>query len=437
MRSADGGPRGLTLTVDEALASAHERNEALRALLGTQQERERIAAEARAKAVQGPLSGVPFVLKDVWDVAGLATTAGCAAFSDRIATSSGAVHRTFSDAGAVLVGKSNLSELALTPECASTVGGRTVHPFDPNRSPGGSSGGGAAAVAAGLATFDWGSDFGGSIRLPAAFCGLVGLRLSARIWAPQGHFPEGVPAAELNGMGPIAASVEDCLRLVEVAAPTLRGVPAPEWTVRSVAVLSPDAHTVGAWPAFEGDVSPLLQRMGLPRAEPRLPAPREIEQLFTRHLARHWPDWSMGLGPFPAMRTLRSLLAPGPTSLHPDTARVAAELTLLSLREAPFHREIDRQTAQLRSAMQRLWFGGTALLTPTTPWPAPRHGLVRRLPGLTAFVKLGNLVDATALTVPFGTFPDGFPRGLQLLGPPGAEKALLDLARRMHRAVPT
>src|ERR1700722_3890141 len=138
-----------------------------------------------------PLFGVPYVLKDTWDTAGIITTGGSWRHRERVPYESGSIHRVLAEAGAVLLGKSNMPDLALSTESDNHLVGATSNPFDPTRTAGGSTGGGAAAVAMGMAAFDWGGDFGGSIRSPAACCGIVGIRMSSVAWpSSKEQFPE-------------------------------------------------------------------------------------------------------------------------------------------------------------------------------------------------------------------------------------------------------
>src|SRR5207245_3173714 len=115
---------------------------------------------------------------DQFDTCCLPTTGGSWRYRERRPTVDSPIVTALEEAGAVLLGKTNLSDMGLVPEASSWVAGPTRNPFDPTRSAGGSSGGSAAAVAYGFSAFEWGADIGGSIRLPAAFCGILGLRLS-------------------------------------------------------------------------------------------------------------------------------------------------------------------------------------------------------------------------------------------------------------------
>jgi len=163
-----GGPPP-TCAVEDAVERIRLRNPTLCAFVTTRldQALERDAELARAEP-RSPLHRVPYALKDLWDTAGIPTTGGSDRFIDRVPETSSPVFEVFEAAGAVLMGKTNLSDMSLPPEATSYVGGATKNPHDLERTAGGSSGGAACAVADGMVAFDWGSDFGGSIRMPAA-----------------------------------------------------------------------------------------------------------------------------------------------------------------------------------------------------------------------------------------------------------------------------
>ncbi len=409
----------------EAVRVARADNPALRAICAPRYE----AALARDADLahgdpQGPLHRVPYTLKDVWDVAGLPTSWGRPGAP--IAAASGPVHRAFESAGAVLLGKSNLSDLAITPECQSSLGGVTRHPLDPSRTPGGSSGGAAVAVATGMARFDWGSDYGGSVRLPAAWCGVVGLRLASRAWpVPGDRPPDGVAA--LFAMGPIAADLATCRAVLDAARPLRAAAPVPAGEV-GVLRFGPDVWSAGRWRDFDFELATRLAERGVPSWPAPLPAPRAFDRAFVALLAAHAPALLARRGV--TVADCAAALA-GRPGLAPASARVALELTAL---HRLVHRDRPGAVARaeaLRAKVAALFEGGFVIATPTTTVPAPRHGRALRTPGATAFVKLGSLVDATALSVPFGRFAGGLPRGLQLLGPAGSEESLLDLAERI------
>lgn len=180
--------------------------------------READEALARGDAV-GPLHGVPMTIKESYDVAGLPTTWGAPEFRDKLATSDAASVRAYRAAGAVLLGKTNVPLHLGDFQSYNDIYGTTGNPWDPTRTPGGSSGGAAAALAAGLTGLESGSDIGGSIRNPAHFCGVYGHKPTWGIVPPQGHaLPGMVAGPDIAVCGPLARSPEDLALALEVLA---------------------------------------------------------------------------------------------------------------------------------------------------------------------------------------------------------------------------
>jgi amidase len=172
----------------------------------------------------GPLHGVPMTVKDAFDVAGLPTTWGNPDFADHLATSDATVVRRLRRAGAIVLGKTNVAfMLGDFGQTANPLHGVTANPFDPARTPGGSSGGAAAAVAAGMSFLEYGSDLVGSIRLPASYCGVYGLRPSVASVPLTGFQPPGPPAGlsdttYLSAVGPLGRSAGDLRTALAVTA---------------------------------------------------------------------------------------------------------------------------------------------------------------------------------------------------------------------------
>ena len=171
-------------------------------------------AAARGREL-GPLHGVPMTVKDSFDVAGLHTTWGNPAFADYLAAADATVVRRLRQAGAVILGKTNVAAmLADFGQTANELHGATANPWDPARTPGGSSGGAAAAVAAGLSFLEYGSDLVGSIRIPASYCGVYGLKPSVGVVPLTGFQPPGPRAGPsemryLSAVGPLGRSAAD------------------------------------------------------------------------------------------------------------------------------------------------------------------------------------------------------------------------------------
>jgi amidase len=183
----------------------------------------------------GPLHGVPVTVKEAFDVAGLHTTWGDPAFAGHVADADATVVRRLRRAGAIVVGKTNVAAmLGDFGQTANELHGVTSNPWDPARTPGGSSGGSAAAVAAGLSFLEYGSDLVGSIRVPASFCGVYGLRPSVRTVPLTGFQPPGPPAdpsemTYLSSVGPLGRSAGD-LRAALRATAGPEGQAAKAWS---------------------------------------------------------------------------------------------------------------------------------------------------------------------------------------------------------------
>src|SRR6266849_5760109 len=200
-------------------------NSELNAIVEPDFERARRDAEAadarRARGEDAPLLGLPMTLKESINVRGLRTTAGMSMWKDFRSEHDAPVTTRVKGAGAVVMAKTNVPQMLSDWQSANPVYGRTNNPWDLGRTPGGSTGGGAAALAAGLTPLEFGSDIGGSIRVPAAFCGVYGHRPSETVMPRSGQFPfPPMPnAAVVMGVqGPLARSAEDLEIALDVAA---------------------------------------------------------------------------------------------------------------------------------------------------------------------------------------------------------------------------
>ncbi|MBS2017679.1 MAG: amidase [Deltaproteobacteria bacterium] len=444
------------LTVERCRARIRARNDELHAVL---REIDPPQRDPSAPA-DAPLAGVPYVLKDTWDTAGIVTTGGSWRHRHRIPSASCHAHRALSAAGALLLGKSNLCDLAFSVESDNHLRGPVCNPYDLTRTAGGSTGGGAAAVADGMAAFDWGTDFGGSIRGPAAFCGLVGLRLSHRAW-PVGyeHFPRIAPFFhDLCGMGPLTKTVEGARTVTRAVRSALRRF-GDDVTMEPdrVVLYVPDRAHDDEWPTFLEDTARLLRSAGVAYEIAReLPTPTEVNELFNEYLASHFAEF-IASDELPLREglpaVLVSLLTGGRVDkrVHPNTAVLLAGTAALSLRYRDKRRS-EGALEKLRADLDAIWSQRTLVVSPTTTMRAPRHGQSAFQVRLMTFCKLGNLVDATALALPFGHFPEktarsglarslstwpAMPRSLQILGPAGSEEAVLALAARLEAKLHT
>ncbi len=236
LRSRRLGSREL---LDEYLRRIDERNPALNAVVTLDVEgacsAARAADEMAARGAElGPLHGLPITVKDVLQTAGLRTTCGAEEFADFVPTTDAVVVQRLRAAGAIIFGKTNTPAYAGDAQTFNTLFGTTNNPWDLARSPGGSSGGSAAAVGAGLTGLCLGSDMGGSIRMPAGYCGVFGLRPSQGLVPLRGHLPPPpgtLSEPDLAVIGPLARDVDDLtLVLNAIAGPVAED--APGWSFR-------------------------------------------------------------------------------------------------------------------------------------------------------------------------------------------------------------
>jgi len=224
-RDVREGTRSPTDVVDAHLARIHERNDRTNAFVTVTDElARRMAADAERAIADGeplgPLHGVPVAIKDLDDVEGVPTTSGSLLFEDHVADADAPVVERLRAAGAVVVGKTNTPEFGLGTTTDNRIVGPTGSPFDPDRTAGGSSGGAGAALGDSLVPLAQGSDVGGSIRTPASFCGVFGLKPTYGL-VPQAARPNAfVSHTPMSHKGPMARTVEDAALALDVVAGT-------------------------------------------------------------------------------------------------------------------------------------------------------------------------------------------------------------------------
>jgi Asp-tRNA(Asn)/Glu-tRNA(Gln) amidotransferase A subunit family amidase len=408
---------------------------------------EDVIAEARATDARvtagddpGPLAGLPLLVKDNEDVAGLPTTFASKLFADSApaARDCDAVAR-LRGAGAIVVGKTNLPEFALDGFTDNSVFGTTRNPWGQDWSPGGSSGGSAAALTMGLATIATGTDGGGSVRIPAAFCGLVGLKPTNGL---LGRDP--IPSwIDLSTKGPLATSVADAELLLRILRsptagdpwqppPAVAGLPGrPRRIVacdRLVARVEPLEGSVGS--SFEQALAALEGASGLPIERIDSPLPVQADD-----------DWFTLIGPEER------------TWVGPDADERSGDLTGNARTAFAYAREVSledyigarRRRYEYARTIDELLRDDTVLVCPTMCV----EGILAdgRSPGQPERDVLGtdaawyntqavNLCGLPAVSLPAGLSANGIPFGLQLTGPRWTDGMLLSLAARWERAQP-
>jgi Asp-tRNA(Asn)/Glu-tRNA(Gln) amidotransferase A subunit family amidase len=429
-----------TLAVPEAVARVRERNPVLRAFVTTRLDQALADHGLRAsEAPRSSLHGVPFGLKDEWETLCLPTTGGSWRHRDRRSAADSRVFEAFRDAGAVLLGKTNLPDLGLPPESCSWVGGTTRNPHDLRRTAGGSSGGAAAAVADRLVAFDWGTDIGGSVRMPAAFCGILGMRLSSETWPIDGLFPRVPRALEwMCGQGPFTSTTDQMRAVLDVARPRIRRGTGRPFTLRGAMVYEPNPP--GRWPRFGADVERRLRR-AVPEIshDHGLPDNRHVRNVFNSIWASHLEElFEADPSITPRMAVSGVLSAVVLRGLFGDRrfrAATAELLLLIALGRYTLYRNPRTALAQaqaIRDHFGELWDRGWIVVAPVCTYPPPRIGRSNWNSMLLSCTVPGNIADSTALAIPFGSL-DGLPRAIQLMGPPGSEQVLLDVADELMR----
>jgi aspartyl-tRNA(Asn)/glutamyl-tRNA(Gln) amidotransferase subunit A len=388
---------------------------------------------------RGPFHGIPVALKDLYDQAGVVTTAGSIIFKDNVASADSVVTERLRSGGAVLLGKTNLHEWAFGVTNQNPHFGDAKNPWDRSRIPGGSSGGSAIAVATGMCFMSPGSDTGGSIRIPAALCGIAGLKPTYGRVSLRGIVPL---AWSLDHAGPLARTVRDLAIALQAIAgydaadPISVDVPAGDYLteleggVERLRILVPTDH-------FFADCDPEIERAvrdaartlaslgakveehGLPLADLVLPAQRAIIASDAAAYHRAHLDHPQAFGPYvyERMKAGGQLTGADLAAARQDQRRIQRAWTDLL-------REFD------------------LILTPTTAEPAlpredPRSAgerdsdYARRL---TRNTSPFNLTGLPAISVPCGFTKAGLPIGLQLASGPWREALVLRAARAYERA---
>jgi aspartyl-tRNA(Asn)/glutamyl-tRNA(Gln) amidotransferase subunit A len=392
----------------------------------------------------GPLAGVPFGIKDLEDCAGMPTSHGSLLYKGGPVAAEDSVHvGRLRAAGAVPVGKTAAPEFGATCYTSTPAWGTARNPWDPTRTPGGSSGGSAAAVAAGMVPFCTASDGGGSTRIPAAFCGLLGFKPS------YGRIPhERAAPSQTSVYGALTTNVRDAARHLDVAAGPddrdrtslppagtayervieeldVRGIRAA-WSVdMGFAVVDKQVATVAEDAAFA-----LVEAAGLQLVDRPVALTNPVEVWVTLGAVDLWHDIERGMWPDRA-----------------DDFDIYARMAYAATNELPVRRleKFNRMRTALEYEVAELYRDIDVLLTPTTAVPA--FGAEGPLPGeingqavfpamVVPFTMIGNLCWNPAVSVPAGTTDEGLPIGLQVMGRRHADDVVLRLARVFEEARP-
>ncbi len=398
-------------------------------------------ARAAARAPRpGPFSGVPIAIKDLTETAGLRTTLSSKAFANNVPTRDAAVVRRIREAGFVILGKTNTPELGSIANTESELNGACRNPWDPTRTPGGSSGGAAAAVAAGLTPIAEASDGGGSIRIPSSCCGVFGIKPSrGRVSrAPYGY---GVMGIATNG--PIARTVADAVALLDVLAGYEPGdlytAPPPKRPFSSEVGVDPERLRVAVTtqPPFDVPVDPACAGAARTFADLLTELGHDVEETPSPYADPEAPRyfgriWAVGPAIFPAPDE----------SLEPINQMLAARA----------HRTSSAELAQAVVALEAFtrrvlafWADYDVVVTPTLAQPPVPVGWAfapedpqeqfRQQFTFTPFTAVVNVTGQPAVAIPV-TQHEGLPIGVQAIGRANDEVTLIRLAAQVEQARP-
>jgi aspartyl-tRNA(Asn)/glutamyl-tRNA(Gln) amidotransferase subunit A len=409
----------ITVTADMALAQAR-------------------AAEAGIQRGEwrGPLHGIPLALKDLIDVAGVPTTAASAAFENRVPTEDSEVVRRLKAAGAVIVGKNNLHECAYGGSGVISRYGPAKNPRYPGRITGGSSSGSAAALAAGLCYGAIVTDTAGSIRLPAAFCGIVGFKPTYGLVCARGVMPL---SWSLDHIGPMARSVSDAALILGAIAgydpgdPTSRQIPVEDY---AVAVRAPAPKLRVGLPRrfFYEDLDSEVARVvedalrivaGLAAEMREVSVPVDNDRTVAKaeSYAYHVPNLPQSANKYDP-ETLRRINTGSDVSVRDYVAKLH-ELELLRRNAADIFKDVD------------------VIVTPTSPLPPPLMAELQAEPTrlrerellMLRNTRPFNVLGLPAISVPCGETSAGLPVALQIAASAGKDAQLLAFARTFESAV--
>jgi Asp-tRNA(Asn)/Glu-tRNA(Gln) amidotransferase A subunit family amidase len=397
----------------------------------------------RHRRATGPLLGVPVTLKSCIDVTGWPCPAGSLLRKDYVADTDSALAARLRAAGAILLGNTNTPEFLMAYETDNSLSGRTSNPWDLSRSAGGSSGGEAAAIASGCSAGGVGSDGGGSVRVPAHFCGICALKPTPGRIPATGHFPAGVGAFSWIGVvGPMARTIADVRTLFQVMAGPDPGdalsAPVPPGTITDAQL---KGLRIGILESEALGVADVETNAALLKASNYLAAQGFlVEPLRLHGLERAIELWWFFFGPAiahlfqPTVAGQKEKLSPI-FSDYLQFAEPPSPVTLDALLSACAERDLLR--AQILRQMRDI----PILLSPVSTTTAFRHGEGTWQPGAKQcyrdtmrFSQWLNLTGFPGVSLPASVSANGLPIGIQVIGRPHEEELVLAVAERIESA---
>ncbi|MGB1252051.1 MAG: amidase [Candidatus Promineifilaceae bacterium] len=401
-------------------------------------------ARAEAKSADNsnptkPLHGVPITLKDSIDTAGIITTYGTTGRRNFVPSRDATVAARLRQAGAIVLGKTNTPEFTLGGECENPVYGKTFNPYKVTHTPGSSSGGSAAIVAAGGSAFEIGSDTGGSIREPANFCGLAGIKPTIGRVSRMGHaVPFGMGATDsLTTLGPIARSVDDLELILKLISgpdgidPTV--VPMPTWG--NSAETNPRNLRIALYTdGGLGAIDPIIVETVRKVADALADAGAIITEAVPPSLAQASEVYTW-LASIEGARWLLQLIEQaGTTAVGVNLQKV---LDAANSAELPTTATILKTYGKLRADAWQWFQSFDAILCPVEPYVALPHGAILNMTFADmqgwGHMNFYNLTGWPAGTVRAGTTADGLPVGVQLVAHPWREDVVFSLLRYIEQ----
>ena len=441
--------------VDAHIASIERWNPHLNAVVATRFEQAREEADradvlARDGTDLGPFHGVPCTIKESFWLTGMPNTAGLVHRRDVVADKDATAVARLRDAGAIPLGVTNISEGLMWMESDNRVYGRTNNPYDQRRIPGGSSGGEGAIVGAGASPMGLGADIGGSIRLPAFFCGVFGHKPTGGLVPGTGQYP----LAENDALrylttGPIARRADDLFPFLRViAGPDGSDPQCRAWSLgdpanvqidelRVLAVAGNDRIAVSAdLHAAQQRVASYLASCGAEVTNVKVPALRRSFELWGACMERA-ADTSFreilgGGQPIKVGRSLAEWLVG--RSPHTLAALALAALELIPVYGGRLEEQFVRATAQLQHEIETLIGPHGVMLYPSYSRPAPRHGRSLLHPFDAMYTAIINVLELPSTQVPLGLNPLGQPLGIQVVGTRGNDHLTIAVARALEQA---
>lgn len=451
-----------TELLEQTIARIEAHDDRINAVPVRDFDRARAAAQeadaALAKGEQRPLLGVPITVKESFDVAGLPTTWGAPAARDWRPQTDAVMVSRLKAAGAVVAGKTNVPLHLADWQAYNEVYGVTKNPYDLGRSPGGSSGGSAAALAAGYVALELGSDIGGSVRVPAHFCGVCAHKPTYALLPVRGHTPPGAPALpvtlDLAVVGPMARTAADLSLVLDLLAgpDEAEGIayslklPAPRGeTLKDYRVLVLDTHPViatsAATQAAIGRIAQGLEKTGakVARSSPLLPDPAAI---MKHYMVLLFSIFGADL-PAEAYGELKTTVAGIPAQVESMDAMRARGLVAS---HADWIKS-DRFRNGLNAQWRHLFRSFDVVLCPVTSTPAFPHDhspdqRLRRLmvdgaaypyQDQMSWISFATMSGLPATVIPVGLSPEGLPIGMQVVGPALEDRTTLRFAELVER----